>query len=268
MSFPPRGSKHMKENFEKVLLQVLKHEGGWSDHPRDPGGATMKGITLAVFRRFFGNERSKDDLRDITDQQLETIYRTDYWDKCWCDDLPHGIDLAVFDTAVNSGPGRSIRFVQKVVDSEVDGVIGLHTLSRVRICKPAEVIDDMLDERLEFLQSLGTWDTFGRGWSRRVQDLRHTCLILCGGPVQSEQSTMQESYAIIRLGSEGEWVVKLQQALNINANGVFGTGTESALIAFQRQNSLEADGVAGRRTYTALGLIGPTSMPQSEKPVH
>lgn len=249
----------MKTNFEKVLLQILKHEGGWSDHPRDPGGATMKGVTLAVFRRFYGEEQSKDDLRAITSQQLDSIYRKDYWDRCWCDELPDGIDLAVFDTAVNSGSSRSIRFIQKAVGTEVDGAIGPNTLAEILSGEPAKLINDMLDERLKFLQSLGTWDTFGKGWARRVKDLRQVCLLLCGAPAQSDESTVEESFETLRRGSQGAWVSKLQQALNIGADGVFGAETEIALTAFQRQNGLEADGVAGRRTFIVLGLIGPSS---------
>lgn len=248
----------MKSNFDKVLLQVLKHEGGWSDHPRDPGGATMKGVTLAVFRRFYGDESSKDDLRGITNQQLENIYRTDYWDRCWCDELPNGIDLAVFDTAVNSGPSRSIRFIQEAVNTDVDGAIGPNTLAKILSDEPEKIINGMLDQRLKFLQSLTTWDTFGKGWGRRVQELRHSCLLLCGAPIQSELSAEEESFEIVRLGSTGQWVSKLQKALGIGADGDFGEVTKSALAAYQRLNGLEADGVAGRRTFAALGLIGPT----------
>lgn len=248
----------MKTNFNKVLLQVLKHEGGWSDHPRDPGGATMKGVTLAVFRRFYGVESSKDDLRGITDQQLETIYRTDYWDRCWCDELPDGIDLAVFDTAVNSGPSRSIRFIQEVVDAKVDGAIGPNTLEKILSGEPAELINDMLDQRLKFLRNLSTWDAFGKGWARRVRELRQSCLLLCGAPAEAKQSIAEESFEITRLGSKNQWVIKLQQALNIDTDGDFGPATKTALVAFQRLTGLEADGVAGRRTYSALGLIGPT----------
>lgn len=246
----------MKGNFDKVLLQVLKHEGGWSDHPRDPGGATMKGVTLAVFRRFYGEDCSKDDLRGITNKQLENIYRTDYWDRCWCDDLPDGVDLAVFDTAVNSGPSRSIRFIQEAVNAEVDGAIGPKTLTKILNGEPKKLINGMLDQRLDFLQSLDTWDTFGKGWRHRIQDLRHSCLLLCSAPDQPPQLVKEDSFEIVRLGSKGQWVSKLQKALKIEADGVFGAATKSALISFQRSNGLEQDGVAGRRTFTVLGLIG------------
>lgn len=247
----------MKANFEKVLLQVLRHEGGWSDHPRDPGGATMKGVTLAVYRRFYGEERTKDDLRSISEQELEAIYRMDYWDKCWCDELPEGIDLALFDTAVNSGPSRAIRFIQQAVETDVDGAIGPNTLTSILSAESVDLVNKLLDARLTFLQSLGTWDVFGKGWTRRVEDLRHSCLYLCGAAVDSDSATAAESYQILRRGSEGKWVSKLQRALGIDVDGVFAWVTEEALVDFQKGNGLEADGVAGRRTFSALGLIGP-----------
>lgn len=102
----------MKENFEQSLQYVLVHEGGFADHPSDPGGATMKGVTLATFRRHFGANKSVNDLKNITQAQLEQIYRSGYWDKCRCDQLPSGVDYAVFDGAVNSGPGRSAIWLQ------------------------------------------------------------------------------------------------------------------------------------------------------------
>ena len=121
----------MKRNFKKALKHVLVHEGGWADHPKDPGGATMKGITLATYRRHFGEDKSKDDLRNITDEDLGQIYRSGYWSKCRCNELPAGVDYAVFDGAVNSGPGRGAKWLQAALGAKQDGGIGPKTLSRV-----------------------------------------------------------------------------------------------------------------------------------------
>lgn len=114
----------MKNSFKNALKLVLVHEGGWADHPRDPGGATMKGVTLVVYQRHFGENKNKDDLRNITDAELEKIYRSGYWEKCHCDDLPVGVDYIVFDAAVNSGPGRSAKWLQGAVGAKQDGGIG------------------------------------------------------------------------------------------------------------------------------------------------
>ena len=97
----------MKKNFKKALKHVLVHEGGWADHPRDPGGATMKGVTLATYRSHFGEGKSKNDLWNITDEELGQVYRSGYWSKCHCDELPAGVDYVAFGAAVNSGPGAA-----------------------------------------------------------------------------------------------------------------------------------------------------------------
>ena len=111
----------MNTNFSNALRHVLRHEGGWSDHPKDPGGATMKGVTLLVYRRHFGADKGKNDLRQITEAQLEQVYRSGYWDKCHCDELPTGIDYVVFDAAVNSGPGRGAKWLQAAIGAKQDG---------------------------------------------------------------------------------------------------------------------------------------------------
>jgi len=162
----------MKNNFKSALKHVLVHEGGWADHPKDPGGATMKGVTLATYRRYFSEDKSKDNLHNISAEELEEIYRSGYWNKCRCDKLPPGVDYAVFDAAVNSGPGRGMIWLQAAVGAKQDGGIGPNTLSRVEEQDPLRVTDDMCDRRLTFLRSLSTWPTFGKGWGRRVEGVR------------------------------------------------------------------------------------------------
>lgn len=104
----------MDRNFARALALVLKSEGLWSDNPADPGGATMKGVTLANFRRYVKADATKDDLRHITDAQVATVYRRFYWDAVAGAELPNGIDYAVFDFAVNYGPSRVAKYLQAV----------------------------------------------------------------------------------------------------------------------------------------------------------
>ena len=168
----------MDRNFARALALVLKSEGGWSDNPADPGGATMKGVTLANFRRYVKADAIKADLRRITDEQVGTVYRRFYWDAVAGAELPDGVDYAVFDFAVNSGPGRAARYLQTIVGAAQDGRIGPATLSAVKTRPAGVVIDALCDARLAFLTRLPTWPTFGRGWSDRVKSVRAQALLM------------------------------------------------------------------------------------------
>ena len=166
----------MDRNFVRALALVLKSEGGWSDNPSDPGGATMKGVTLANFRRYVKANATKADLRNISDAQISTVYRRFYWDACLGAELPDGVDYAVFDFAVNSGPGRAAKYLQAVAGVAQDGRIGPATLIAARARPAGVVIDALCDARLAFLKRLPTWSTFGRGWSVRVKSVRTDAL--------------------------------------------------------------------------------------------
>lgn len=168
----------MDRNFARSLSLVLKSEGGWSDNPADPGGATMKGVTIANFRRYIDPKGTKDDLRHITDAQLAACYRKFYWDAVAGDELPDGVDYATFDFAVNSGPGRAARYLQQLVGVTPDGAIGPTTIAVVNKQPAGVTIDRLCDARLAFLQRLPTWATFGRGWSARIASVRKDALLM------------------------------------------------------------------------------------------
>ena len=163
----------MKDNFEACLAHVLQSEGLWADHPKDPGGATMKGVTLATYRKYKPGA-TKAQLRAISDADLAMIYRGGYWNLVKGDDLPAGLDLVAFDAAVNSGPGRGARWLQEALGVNPDGVIGPKTIAAANAAHKDAVIDRACDLRLGFLRQLGTWKTFGKGWTRRVEDVRDT----------------------------------------------------------------------------------------------
>lgn len=172
----------MDRNFARALALVLKSEGGWSDNPADPGGATMKGVTLANFRRYVRADATKTDLRQISDDQVATVYRRFYWDAVLGAELPDGVDYAVFDFAVNSGPGRAAKYLQAAVGAVQDGRIGPATLGAARAKPAGVVIDQLCDARLAFLKRLPTWPTFGRGWSDRVRSVRADALKMTAHP--------------------------------------------------------------------------------------
>ncbi|NBT77304.1 MAG: hypothetical protein EBT04_02390 [Betaproteobacteria bacterium] len=161
----------MRSTFPEALQMVLKHEGGWADHPADPGGATMKGVTLQTFNAFLGREASKDELRAITDKQLHDIYSQNYWAKARCDELPVGVDASVFDVAVNSGSSRAAKLLQASLGLEVDGIIGAKTLGAANAVAPAELIARFAEARRSFYRKLATFPIFGKGWLRRVDEV-------------------------------------------------------------------------------------------------
>lgn len=175
----------MKSNFVKSLRLVGESEGFWSDHPEDPGGATMKGITLRVFRAYRKNRGRKaptpDDLRNISDDDVRDIYKQQYWDAVHGDDLPAGIDFAAFDFAVNSGAGQAIKELQRCVGADADGKMGELTQSAVASAykrSREKLINEYLDRRLAFFKQLRTWGTFGKGWTNRVKLVRRNAIAM------------------------------------------------------------------------------------------
>lgn len=174
----------MKDNFESSLKHLLAHEGGWSDHPADPGGATMKGVTLQVFREFKRNPHiTKEELRNISDEDLATIYKKRYWDAVRADELVSGVDYAVFDCAVNSGPGRAIKVLQACVGTTPDGGFGSVTMAAVAQFQgdvAKTLVKEYCEKRLDFLKSLKTFEVFGKGWERRVNEVEKTALEMLG----------------------------------------------------------------------------------------
>lgn len=184
----------MKGNFEACLAITLKHEGGWADHPQDPGGATMKGVTLATFRKYRPGA-TKADLRNISDADLRRIYRDGYWDEVRGDDLPAGLDLVAFDGAVNSGPSRGAKWVQSAVGAQADGRIGPATLLSVGKADTSTAIRRACQERMRFLQGLKTWPTFGKGWQRRVNEVEAAALAMMGSAPVADSLAPQGLFA-------------------------------------------------------------------------
>lgn len=166
----------MNGNFERCMAIVADWEGGWSDHPADNGGATMYGITISTLRAWRGKPVTKDDVRKLTKTEALRIYRAWYWQPVRGDDLPAGLDLAVYDLAVNSGPSRAARFLQGVLRVQTDGVIGSRTVSAAQAANVTAAINMICDNRLAWLRGLDDWPHFGKGWTNRVEDIRRKAL--------------------------------------------------------------------------------------------
>lgn len=168
----------MLANFEQSLEMLLKHEGGFVNHPQDPGGMTNLGVTKAVLEEFLGQEVSEEDMRGLTPEIVAPLYKTKYWDKVKGDDLPSGLDWAVFDWAVNSGPGRAAKALQRAAGATADGAIGPATLRAVAEHEPKDLIEAIHTERQAFYESLKTFETFGKGWTRRNDETLEQALLM------------------------------------------------------------------------------------------
>lgn len=158
------------ENWEKCLKLILHHEGGYVNHPKDPGGETNLGVTKRVYEEWGGTK----DMKDLTVEDVSPIYKKNYWDRIKGDELPSGLDLCVFDFGVNAGTGRAAKYLQRLVDTTVDGGIGPNSLravnEHVSRWSIEQTIDDYQAERQKYYEKLKTFETFGRGWTRRVQE--------------------------------------------------------------------------------------------------
>lgn len=167
----------MQTSFAPALAFTLQSEGGWSDDPDDPGGATNKGITFATFLKHYPGA-SIEDLKSISDTEVSTIYKAGYWDAVHGDDLPAGVDLSVFDFGVNAGPPRAIEMLQRAAGVDDDGIIGPATLAAVKAIDPVELIRSLAKEQQTYYEGLSTFWKFGRGWTTRTAQRQKAALAL------------------------------------------------------------------------------------------
>ncbi len=174
-------------SFRAALARVLVHEGGYVNHPRDPGGATNQGITQRTYGAY---RRSKGaplrSVRQMAAAERDAIYRRQYWDPTKADKLPVGVDYVVFDGAVNSGPKQSIKWLQRALGSayrgEIDGVAGLATMAALEETENHDaLIDRICDRRMSYLRALDTWGDFSGGWTKRVANVRAVGRAEAGG---------------------------------------------------------------------------------------
>jgi len=171
----------MKENFEQSLKMLLHHEGGYVNHPKDPGGETNLGVTRAVYEQWVGRQVMDGEMKALTVEDVAPIYKTNYWDRIRGDDLPSGLDFAAFDWAVNSGTGRPAKVIQKYIGAKQDGAIGPKTLTLVAENDPSNIIQYLYEARQKFYERLKTFETFGKGWTRRNQETFKAAMEMANG---------------------------------------------------------------------------------------
>lgn len=174
------------ENLTLSLREILAREGGYVDHPRDPGGATNMGITRKTLARWRSTcpwwALPKSEVRAIKTGEAKAIYKANYWDRIAANALPSGLDLALFDFAVNSGPVRAVKTLQRELAVRMDGAVGPVTLKalqgKIAEIGVAALIRAVCGARLSFLQRLVTFATFGKGWEKRVALIQRIALKL------------------------------------------------------------------------------------------
>ena len=174
----------MQKNYEECLETILHHEGGYVNHPKDPGGETNLGVTKRVYEAYCERKGLKvKKMKSLKVKDVAPIYKEEYWDRLKGDDLPAGLDLCVFDFGVNAGTGRAAKYLQQMIGATPDGGIGPMTLKALQ-----EYIDEIDNDkanedaglhqaitnyqemRTNYYKKLGTFETFGRGWLRRVDE--------------------------------------------------------------------------------------------------
>jgi lysozyme family protein len=173
----------MLSNFDAAINHTLQEEGGYVNNPADPGGMTNLGVTKRVWEEWTGHEVDEKQMRALTKADVVPLYQRKYWNACRCSELPSGLDLCLFDTAVNSGPGRAVKLLQQCLGVPADGAIGPKTIeaaSQFKDTSLVHLIEDYCSARQAFLISLPTFGTFGKGWTARVNRLKEATTKLLG----------------------------------------------------------------------------------------
>ena len=162
----------MTKNFRDCLALVLKHEGGFVNHPKDPGGITNLGVTKKVWEEWVKHPVTEKDMRELTPAKVAPMYEMKYWRTSYCEKLPRGLDLLVFSMAVNAGSGRSVKLLQDAIGVVADGIIGPRTMARINEANVETLIDKFSEARRKFYRGLKLFPVFGRGWLNRTDKER------------------------------------------------------------------------------------------------
>jgi lysozyme family protein len=227
-------------SYDEALRRLLGHEGGYTNHPSDPGGPTNFGITIIDYRKYVKRNATAADVRGMRLDEAKAIYRAKYWNALRCDELPAGVDYAVFDYGVNSGIARAAKVLQRCLGfsaptTRVDDAV----LRAVWTREPAALVAAICDERLRFLKALRTWPVFGKGWGRRVAEVRRAALAMAGR-VAANDTEAKETAA------PGKGAV----AVNTTAqNGTAGTIAAGGATAAQQAHE------AGMRPAIIIAIV-------------
>jgi lysozyme family protein len=168
----------MQSDWQKSFELMLKSEGGFVNNSSDPGGMTNLGVTRATWENWIGRQSSESEMRSLTADKVEPLYRKKYWDAVRGDELKSGISYLCFDFAVNAGVGRSIKTLQSAVGVPADGGFGPITMNAVQSIDPVQLIERFSQIKEDFYKSLHTFDVFGKGWLNRVAKVKAEALTM------------------------------------------------------------------------------------------
>jgi lysozyme family protein len=258
----------MIDEFTRALGKVLIHEGGYSDHLKDPGGATMKGVTQRVYdeyRRSLGV--STGPVRNISTSELQAIYRKKYWDEIKGDKLASGVSYVVFDGSVNSGVAQSVKWLQRALQAlglyqgAIDGNLGQGTLLAAGGVNDNDaLIAIILDRRRAFLKALKTFSTFGKGWMSRVAGVLAVGQAWASGSVgpEIEYAPGGDAKALISdaKASPVMAIADLSSGAGVSGGGVTGTIAYAKDQLAQFAGNQFVDNALMYLTLASLGLLG------------
>ena len=162
----------MLSNWPTSLALMLKSEGHFVNHPSDPGGMTNLGVTKKAWEAYVGRQVDEAEMRALTPEIVAPFYKARYWDACKCDQLPLGVDYAVFDFAVNAGVSRASKTMQAALGTAADGIVGPATIGVAVNADPDEFLEKFSAAKEQFYRNLPTFEHFGKGWLRRVAEVK------------------------------------------------------------------------------------------------
>jgi lysozyme family protein len=237
-------------SYDMALARVLAHEGGYTNHPSDPGGPTNFGITIHDYRRYIKSNGTASDVRDMKLADAAKIYRARYWNALRCDQLPAGLDYALFDYGVNSGTGRAAKVMQRLLGQTPTGTMTDAAIAGIRNASPSVLIARLCDERLAFLKALKTWPVFGPGWGRRVAEVRRDALAMAKGSIAPPATSAQAS------GKGQVPVPKVARAGSAAASFATGAGAAQVSHSFGASISLSLAVLVAGFLLAAAGWAG------------
>ena len=164
----------MLSNWPTSLALMLKSEGRFVNHPSDPGGMTNLGVTKKAWEAWVKHPVDEAEMRSLTPEIVAPFYKAQYWNPCKCDELPLGVDYAVFDFAVNAGVSRASKTMQAALGTAADGIVGPATIGVATNADPDEFLEKFSAAKEQFYRNLPTFEHFGKGWLRRVSEVKQT----------------------------------------------------------------------------------------------